>query len=233
MNIILRNLPNTMTTFNLICGLASIYYAFENDLQTAACLIFIGAIFDFLDGLVARFLNVSSEFGKQLDSFADIITFGVAPGFIIFHLIDEKLEYTFYKLIIISLVAAITPILSAFRLARFNIDKHQTNQFIGLPTPAIAIFFASFPLANTLLFPIFDNTYFITFTAFIIPFFLIIPIPLFSLKFKRNEKINSKLNILRGLFLFISIILFFGFKFASVPFIVFLYLILSIINNVK
>ena len=91
--------------------------AFENDLQTASCLIFIGAIFDFLDGFVARFLNVSSEIGKQLDSFADIITFGVAPGFIIFHLIDEKLEYTFYKLITISLVAAITPILSAFRLA--------------------------------------------------------------------------------------------------------------------
>ena len=232
MNIILRNIPNTITILNLICGLFSIYFAFEQDLQNASYLIFFGAIFDFLDGLVARILKISSEFGKQLDSFSDIVTFGVAPGYIIFHLIDEKLNFNSCDLTIIPLVAIIIPVLSACRLALFNIDKKQTNQFSGLPTPAVALFFASIPLANILLFPVFDNIYFITISAFIMPFFLIIPLPLFSLKFKRKEKINSQLNILRILRLFISMILFCVFKFAALPFIVFLYIILSIINNV-
>ena len=133
----------------------------------------------------------------------------------------------------ISCVAIIIPILSAYRLANFNLDKKQINEFIGLPTPATAIFFASIPLADTLSFTIFDNVFFLIFVTLIIPFFLITKIPLFSLKFKRKEKINNKLNTLRILLFVISIILFYIFKFAALPIIVFLYVILSLINNAK
>ncbi len=233
MNIIIKNIPNTITILNLVCGLISIYCSFEKDLQTASYFIFCGAIFDFFDGLVARFLKINSDLGKQLDSFSDLVTFGVAPGFIMFHLINQKLNLTSCEYTMISFITIIIPILSACRLARFNLDENQINQFIGLPTPASAIFFASIPLVNTISFTIFDNIFFLIFISLIIPFFLIIKIPLFSLKFKRKEKINTKLNTLRILLFLISITLIYIFKFAALPIIVFLYVILSMINNVK
>ncbi|MEC9303425.1 MAG: CDP-diacylglycerol--serine O-phosphatidyltransferase [Bacteroidota bacterium] len=233
MNIIIRNIPNTITMLNLVCGLISIYCSFEKDLQSASYFIFYGAIFDFFDGLFARFLKINSELGKQLDSLSDLVSFGVAPGFIMFHLINQKLNFISCEYSMISCVAIIIPVLSACRLANFNLDKKQINEFIGLPTPATAIFFASIPLVDKLSFTIFDNVFFLIFVTLIIPFFLITKIPLFSLKFRRKEKINNKLNTLRILLFVISIILFYIFKFAALPIIVFLYVILSLINNAK
>ena len=142
MNAIKRNVPNLITLGNLTCGLLSIVLAFEGKLEVAAAFIFFGSILDFFDGFASRLLNVSSEIGKQLDSMADMVTFGVAPGIIIYKLISESNNH--YEFLVYA--AFILPIFSAIRLAKFNIDSRQTSSFIGLPVPAAAIFIASLPI---------------------------------------------------------------------------------------
>jgi len=142
MNEIKRNVPNLITLGNLTCGLLSIVLAFEGKLEVAAAFIFFGAILDFFDGFASRLLNVSSEIGKQLDSMADMVTFGVAPGIIIYKLISESNNH--YEFLVYA--AFILPIFSSIRLAKFNIDSRQTSSFIGLPVPAAAIFIASLPI---------------------------------------------------------------------------------------
>ena len=129
-------------------------------------------------------------------------------------------------------IALLIPILSAYRLAKFNIDVKQTNSFIGLPTPALALFMAAIPHIDFIQFPMFADLTLITLLAIIMPLLLVVKIPLFSLKFNKKEKIKSRINLLRISLIVIAIIFFFLFKFAAIPFIVILYLILSIINNI-
>ena len=238
MNALTKNIPNLITLANLSCGLFSITFAFQGDFNMASLCIFTGAFLDFLDGLVARFLNITSDFGKELDSMADMVTFAVAPSFILFHFIfaiDNELIFSHSmqggNLFFPASLAFLTPIFSAYRLANFNIDNNQSNSFIGLPTPALGIFIAAIPHINFNQFPIFTNIQFLITVALIMPILLVIDIPLFSLKFRKNEKINSRLNIFRILLIFLAIILFFIFKFVAIPFIIILYLILSILNN--
>ena len=238
MNTLTKNIPNLITLANLSCGLFSITFAFQGDFNMASICIFTGAFLDFTDGLVARLLNITSNFGKELDSMADMVTFSVAPSFILFHfmfVIDNELIFRHSmqssNLFLPASLAFLIPIFSAYRLANFNIDNKQTNSFIGLPTPALAIFIAAIPHINFNEFSIFTNIQFLIIVALIMPILLVIKTPLFSLKFSKKEKINSRLNILRILLIFSAIILFFIFKFVSIPFIVILYLILSILNN--
>ena len=238
MNALTKNIPNLITLTNLICGLFSITFAFQGDFNMASLCIFTGALLDFLDGLVARILNISSNFGKELDSMADMVTFAVAPGFILFHFmfaINNELIFRHSmqssNLFLPASLAFLIPIFSAYRLANFNIDNNQKNSFIGLPTPALAILIASIPHINFNQFPIFTNIQFLLLIALIMPILLVLEIPLFSLKFSKKEKINSRLNIFRILLIFSAIILFFIFKFVAIPFIIILYLILSILNN--
>ena len=138
MNAIKRNIPNIITLANLTCGLLSIIFAFQGNLKMASLCIFAGAFFDFFDGLAARLLNVGGEIGKQLDSMADMVTFGVAPGFILFHFMYYLSNSTIFRysietdgLFFPASIALLIPILSAYRLANFNIDTRQTNSFIG------------------------------------------------------------------------------------------------------
>lgn len=168
------NLPNLLTAGNLKCGILSIFLAFSGRLEWACYLIYFAAILDFLDGFLARKLNKMSELGKQLDSLADMVTFGVAPGVLIcvilifqtqggvnfestmnfseqvfvavFDFFKHLSKGEFSSINSISFFGLIIPFFSLFRLAKFNIDTRQSESFIGLPTPANTIFFTSFPL---------------------------------------------------------------------------------------
>ena len=235
MNIILKNIPNIFTLLNLLFGIVAIIFSFENLLISSFC-IFIGIILDFFDGFFARLLNLQSDFGKQLDSFADFITSGLAPGFILMQLIYQNEndvlipEKIFHYNNVIYLFGLLIPIFSAIRLAKFNIDENQKNNFLGLPTPAVAIFIASLPLIAQYQIPTFvSNSIHLIFLSIILSFLLISNIPLFS--FKISQEQNQKTKIIRTLFVLISIILLLIFQFVGIPFIVVLYLILSIINN--
>lgn len=231
MNAIKRNIPNFITLANLTCGLFAIIFAFKGNLTTASLCIFLGAFLDFFDGLAARLLKISGEFGKQLDSMADMVTFGVAPGFILFDLMGGKVPTSFESLYPASL-ALLIPIFSAYRLANFNIDSRQTDSFIGLPTPALAIFIAAIPHIDFNRFPMFTDMQLLTVLAVIMPILLVVEMPLFSLKFSKNESIYSRVNIFRISLILAALVLFLLFEFAAIPFIVILYLILSLLNNI-
>ena len=124
-----KHIPNLLTISNLICGSIALYFTFQGELVFTAYLIGLAAIFDFMDGAAARLLNVSSPIGKELDSLADMVSFGLVPGSVVFHLLEEGAlsQYSFIALVI--------PIFSAYRLAKFNVDEDQNENFIGLPTP--------------------------------------------------------------------------------------------------
>jgi CDP-diacylglycerol--serine O-phosphatidyltransferase len=234
MNTIKRNIPNIITLTNLFFGLCAIMFTFHENLPLASFCIFSGAFCDFFDGLTARLLKVNSELGKQLDSMADMVTFGVAPGMILFQ------ELNFYFLqseikdpnLFPAILAFLLPVFSAIRLAKFNIDSKQTNSFIGVPTPVIAVLVAAIPLIDTSLFPLFSDLRFLILLTIILPLLLITKIPLFSLKIKKEESLASRLNIFRITLILASVILLFVFQFSAIPFIVILYLILSLLNNI-
>ena len=238
MNAIKRNIPNIITLANLTCGLLSIIFAFQGNLKLAALCIFAGAFFDFFDGLAARLLKVNGELGKQLDSMADMVTFGVAPGMILFHFmyyLNHDIIFriaTTDSLFFPELLALLIPIFSAYRLANFNIDTRQTTSFIGLPTPALAIFIAALPLIDSNQFPMFINLQVLTIISVILPLLLVVNLPLFSLKYSKNKNLNTRLNIFRIISILSTIVLFSVFQFAAIPFIVILYLILSLLNNI-
>ena len=139
---ILRHLPNAMTCGHLLCGCVGIVRVFEHDLITASYLIFLAALLDFGDGFVARLLKASSAMGKELDSLADMVTFGVLPAFMLFSLIGQEID----NQSVLPYSAFSIAVFSALRLAKFNIDPRQTDSFIGLPTPANALVVASLPL---------------------------------------------------------------------------------------
>ena len=135
----LCNLPNTITCCNLISGCIATWFAFNSDYRMALLFIIVGAVFDFFDGMSARLLHVSSNIGKELDSLADDITFGFAPSAIVF----SYLSSFHIHLILIPFLAFIMAAFSALRLAKFNLDERQAMGFIGLPTPANALFWGS------------------------------------------------------------------------------------------
>ncbi len=242
-----KNIPNAITCGNLLCGCLAIVKCFEGDLVWAAYLVGIATILDFLDGFVARLLKVTSPIGKDLDSLADMVTFGVVPGMVMFHmiLISENIELGFrsYKpaqFNYLHYVAFIIPILSAIRLAKFNNDTRQSDYFIGLPTPANAIFICSIPLfiktdlafnqcfGTPVLQDIF-NPYVFCLLSCILSLLLIAPIPLFALKFKNISWTDNKI---RFVFLVLSVVLLAVFQFIGIPLVIILYILMSIVNNI-
>lgn len=232
-------IPNFITTLNLICGTAGLFFAFNHHLDFAFLLMLCGALFDFTDGFVARALNVSGELGKQLDSLADVITFGVLPGAmvfsyqhsIIFSNIDSVNEINILQWIIL-FSALLIPAFSALRLAKFNIDSRQSTSFIGLPTPANALLFASVTYAANnypnKLTSFLSNSYVLFFTTIIFSLLLISNLHLFSLKFK---SFNIRKNIIRYIFLCIAIIFILIFRITGISLTIFAYIILSIIDQ--
>jgi CDP-diacylglycerol--serine O-phosphatidyltransferase len=239
-----KQIPNTITLLNLISGSIAIVFAVEGQLEMAAWMIGVAAVFDFFDGFAARMLKVSSEVGKELDSLADVISFGLAPGMILFSMLsntDTCPEFIIGGRNIVPFTAFLIPAFSAYRLAKFNLDTRQTDSFIGLPTPANALLIASFPLiinqeSNLLGMDMTFFTNVINHTGFLIPFIflfswlLIAEIPLMSLKFKTFKWNDNKI---RFMFLISCFVLFVIFFYLAVPLIILLYLVLSFVQVKK
>jgi CDP-diacylglycerol--serine O-phosphatidyltransferase len=220
-----KHIPNTITCLNLISGCIATYWAFQGDYRMALLFIVIGAVFDFFDGMVARLLHVSSPIGKELDSLADDITFGFAPSAIIFSYLSHL---TSYISLLIPYLAFIMAAFSALRLAKFNLDERQALGFIGLPTPANALFWGAL-IGGLQGYDIhFEGIeWCIIAGVFISSYLLISEIPMFALKFKTW---GWKGNEIKYIFLLTCIpMLFLGiFGLAAI---IAWYVILSAINS--
>jgi CDP-diacylglycerol--serine O-phosphatidyltransferase len=247
-----RHIPNFLTCCNLLCGCMGIITSLKwgyDGLVIASYFIFAACLFDFFDGFSARLLNVQSPIGKELDSLADIVTFGVLPGIMIFQLIviniicvkvpgwdipvyPKEKEYFIY-LQYIHYTALLIPVFSALRLAKFNIDTRQSESFIGVPTPANAILISSLPLIlidyrNGIIGDILSNPIFLAALSIIMSLLLVAELPLFALKFKNFKWAG---NEIRFIFLALSLVLLIALKWLGIPIIIFLYIILSVLNN--
>lgn len=186
-NFITRNIPNTITCCNLISGCVATTFAFVNRPEIALTWIIIGAVFDFFDGMSARLLGVSSPIGKELDSLADDITFGVAPATMIFAEMGVMEYPEFMEPLrgVLPYFAYIMAAFSALRLAKFNLDTRQTTSFIGLPTPANALFWGSLIVGGHTL--IESSPYGILAVMAMVllsSYILVAELPMFALKFK-------------------------------------------------
>ncbi|MCF0195522.1 MAG: CDP-alcohol phosphatidyltransferase family protein, partial [Bacteroidaceae bacterium] len=188
-----KHIPNIITCCNLISGCCAVGAAFHGHFVWAVIMVIAGAVFDFFDGMVARLLHVSSPIGKELDSLADVVTFGVAPSAMLFQMLGHSMPHTPWvgTLLGIDGIASVVPFIpylafimaafSALRLAKFNLDDRQTSSFIGLPTPANALFWCSIALsgADTILW-----TSSLLLMGLFMSLLLVAEIPLFALKFK-------------------------------------------------
>ncbi len=192
-----NHIPNTLTCCNLICGCMATGAAFYGNYRWAVVMIVIGALFDFADGLVARWLGVSSPIGKELDSLADVVTFGVAPSAILFYLFHE-VHYPdallpLWK--VFPFTAFLMAAFSALRLAKFNLDSRQTSSFIGLPTPANALFWGSLAVGqHAFLVSLKFNAVFLFFFMLLFCLLLVAEIPLFALKFKNLSWAHNRVK---------------------------------------
>jgi CDP-diacylglycerol--serine O-phosphatidyltransferase len=229
-----KHIPNFITSLNLFTGCIGLGFLYRGDITSASWCIGIAAIFDFLDGTAARLLNAKSVIGKDLDSLADVVSFGVLPGFIMFSLLENCFIDSEGWIAYIPFVSFLIPVFSALRLAKFNHDTRQTESFIGLPTPANALFIGSIPLLLAypserlfIISSIFANPGFIVMLVFLLSFLLVSPIPMFSLKFR---DFSWKKNSFQYIFLFMSLILLILFYYSALPIIIFLYILLSIIK---
>lgn len=187
MNYRLFTFPNVLTCCNLICGCIATGTAFYGNYQWAALFILLGAVFDFFDGMAARALGISSPIGKELDSLADVITFGLAPSTIIFHLFHQ-VQYPEWLLPVCKFLpytAFLMAAFSALRLAKFNTDTRQTTEFIGLPTPANALFWSSLVLGQyAFLVSGKFNAVFLFLFMLLFCLLLVSEVPMLALKFK-------------------------------------------------
>ena len=226
----LFTISNFITLSNLLCGcLGSMAVLQDGDLKKGGLFIGLALILDFFDGFVARLLKESSELGKQLDSLADVVSFGALPGFILWALMSSSgylPQNTAY-------LAFLIPVFSALRLAKFNIDTRQSMSFIGVPTPANAMVIAVFPylaqsspeIADILL-----NSWFLPVYILIFAYLLVAEIPLPALKFKNYSwQDNQFIYVL----LILSVILLALLKLAAVPLIIFGYIFYSIVQYLR
>ncbi|MFN8437753.1 MAG: CDP-diacylglycerol--serine O-phosphatidyltransferase [Cytophagales bacterium] len=241
---ITRHIPNIITLLNLFCGCTGIVLALStpHELFGAALMIPLAAILDYFDGFAARLLHVKSELGKQLDSLADVVTFGVLPAVLMYVRLkglvtDSELDfYTYIKCAPVFLVA----MFSALRLAKFNIDTRQTQGFIGMPTPANALFVAGLFLTlygqqnisflNTFVNPVFIYAY-----SVIASYIMIAEIPMLSLKFSSFDFASNQMRyfLLVGSVVFLVISAIFGFTFLGFSLSILYYIVLSIITFIS
>lgn len=225
-NLITRQIPNTITCCNLISGCIAVSYALASNYDMAFLFIVIGAVFDFFDGMSARLLGVSSPIGKELDSLADDVTFGVAPASIVFDWLytQEYPEWLGCASPIVPYIAFLIAAFSALRLAKFNLDERQATSFIGLPTPANALFWASLIVGSdgNLPLPL------VLVLILVCCWLLIAEIPMFALKFKHWGWQGNEVKYVFVLLCIPSLLLL---KTLGFAFVVFLYVVMSIIYN--
>lgn len=220
-----QHIPNALTSLNLASGMAGILFVLDGQLDYGAYMIFLAAVFDFLDGFVARLLKVSSEIGKQLDSLADMVTFGVLPAFILFSLIESNSDNIY-----LPYTAFLVGIFSALRLAKFNIDLRQSDRFIGVPTPANALLISTIPFLSeksTFFENLLSNPIALVLIGIVMSFLLVAELPLIAMKFKDFSFSN---NIFRYSVIISSVISLILLGIAGIPFAIIFYIALSFIE---
>lgn len=226
-----KHIPNAITCCNLLCGCLSIYFSQQINEQLAAILIFAALVFDFFDGLVARVLQAHSPIGKELDSLADVVSFGVAPAFILINIFTYHEPYLGASISWLKLSSFLVPVFAALRLAKFNIDTRQKEVFIGLPSPSTGIFIASLPfifLTDGYLKLYLINPWVIAAIAVFLSAMMVSEVPLFSFKSKGSTMSTKRIQLI---FVFIALILVLFFQVSAVPMIILLYILLSVIGK--
>ena len=225
-----KNIPNTITCCNLISGCIATYWAFQGDYEMALLFVIIGAVFDFFDGMTARLLHVSSPIGKELDSLADCITFGFAPSAIVFSFLSVTIAHSSsdHFSFLIPYFSFIMAAFSALRLAKFNLDERQSMGFIGLPTPANALFWGALLVGGHDMIHMSEPRYvlYIIIGVFISCYLLVSEIPMFALKFKTW---GWKGNEVKYIFLITCIPLLLLLGISGIAAIIAWYIILSVI----
>jgi CDP-diacylglycerol--serine O-phosphatidyltransferase len=245
----IRFIPNIFTSLNLLCGCIAVLFVVSGDFIATSVFIVLGIVFDFLDGLFARLLKIQNKVGVHLDSLADMITSGLAPALIIVQLLSVAInddtidmnsifsnsDMNVVQLELVPFIGLLIAVASGYRLAKFNVDDRQTEHFIGLPTPANAIFIFSLPLIlefqhSEYIENIILNKWFLITVTLISCILLNSEIRLFSLKFK---SLDFKDNFIRYLFLVVCILSLILLNFIAIPIIILLYIILSLfkLNN--
>lgn len=239
-----KSVPHFFTSLNLLSGCFSIYFAYIFQFETAFVFLLAGVFFDVWDGLFARLLKVESELGVQLDSMADLVTCGVAPGIILAQLFvmagNKPLEIitgwpfnTVVEFIPWVFIGFLIPLGAAFRLARFNIEGSSKNHFIGLPTPAMAMFFGALPLLVkhpdfSFLKPVIISNSGLIFLTLIFVILINANFDLFSFKSLKTGRLDT---ILRLLLLIFALVLIYFFGLGGISLGVLIYLVLNLINN--
>lgn len=228
------NIPNILTVLNLLCGCMAIVSVLNNDFQLAFILIFIGGMADYFDGMVARLLGVHSPFGKELDSLADMVSFGVFPAMILYVLLSTNEGPMVGPLHVLAVPAFLLGGFACVRLAKFNLDTRQADDFIGIPTPACTMFIVglmliydhnSFGLANWITSP-----YILYPVIAVFSYLLISEIPMFSFKFKSKQ---WKGNEHRIIFMVLGIVLLIALREVAFSLLILMYVIYALFGNLS
>ena len=233
-----KHLPNLLTLLNLACGTAAIVLAVEGQWRWPVFLVLAAAVLDFLDGLVARMLNAYSDTGRELDSLADMVTFGVLPGVFIYSIFralflqqsstDGELQPLLQWIMLGSVV--LVPVLSAIRLARFNVGQHSLQFFSGLPTPAHTLFWTGLFwqfMQEGNLFGTPLNIFFLWAIMLIMAFHMILPVPMYSLKF---DHFRIRGNLIRYLILLLALLILLLTGLSGLSLVILTYILLSLLN---
>ena len=233
-----RHLPNLITLLNLACGTVAIVFTLEGQWRWAVYLVLAAAVFDFLDGFTARMLKAYSAIGKQLDSLADMVSFGVLPAGFIYTLFRNLFQHqpadagAFYNHLqwVVLVSVLLVPAFSAIRLARFNTEEDQGAFFYGLPTPAHTLFwtgiFWQFMQSGTL-FGTPLNLFLMWAIMLIMAFHLILPVPMYSLKF---EHFRLKGNLIRYLLLLLAVVILVLSGLGGLSLVILVYMLFSLLN---
>lgn len=237
----MKHLPNLLTCSNLFCGILAIVYVCLGQIEPVLWLMGLSLLFDFFDGFAARLVGVSSPVGKELDSLADMVSFGVVPGMIMARMIREaqgkaflpEAPFELFAEIPLFLVAFLITVFSALRLAKFNLDTRQSDSFYGLPTPANTLLIASFWMIlsfspDSLLAKALQNLWVLMGLSVLSSFLLVADIKLIALKFK---SFGWKGNEFRFILIGLSILLFAFLLHQAIPILILIYFILSIVQN--
>ena len=217
-----KHIPNTITCCNLLSGCVSILFTCYNHILWASAMIFVAALFDFLDGFAARALDAKSPIDGELDSLSDVVSFGVAPSFIVAWFLSRGgIGWWIHDVNLFPMLGFILAAFAAVRLAKFNIDTRQSHNFIGLPVPAVGLFIASLPF-----FTMEINPYLLLAMVAIFSWLMISEVPFFSFKIKN---LKFKDNVLRYFVVIFAVIALIIMKLAALPFVFLFYILLSVI----
>ncbi|MEQ9285654.1 MAG: CDP-diacylglycerol--serine O-phosphatidyltransferase [Cyclobacteriaceae bacterium] len=218
-------IPNIFTSINLILGCLAIIEIFEGKLENVPYYVWLAGVVDFLDGFSARLTDTASSIGKDLDSLADLVSFGVVPSLLVYSLLKQYSDHE-----LLPYVSIFIAVCSALRLAKFNNDDRQSNVFYGLNTPANALFFTSIPLliSEGKFLPLLQNVTFLAVVTVLFSLLLVSEIRFIAFKFKKFKWNGNEVKLL---LMFSSLCLLVIFQFMAIPIIVVLYILVSLIQN--